>query len=109
MKTPLTAFLALALFAALTACVTPEQQHMEKAKSGERTTTLGKALDKADTVPCDEYLSQLNQASMMYAQSNEKNAPDLQTVIKESQLPASELANCKYVYDPATGKVSLVR
>ena len=108
MKTPLIALLAVALFAALHGCVTPEQQHMEKAKPGERTTTLGKALDKAETVPCGEYLSQLSQAAQMYYQNNEKYPPDLQALAKEAQLQ-SILADCKFTYDPATGKVGLVR
>lgn len=106
-------FLLTALLAGtalwLTGCPTEEQKHIEPAKSGERTTVLGQTLDRADRSVCEQYLGQLNQAAMMYYQNNEAYPPDLAAVIKESQLPASELKNCNYRYDPASGKVSLVR
>lgn len=76
-------------------------------KSGERETTLGHALDRADKSVCEQYLAQLNQAVMMYRMENETNPPDLETVKKLSGLPESELENCTYAYDSATGVVSL--
>lgn len=106
----LTVALGLALVCALCAgCVTEEQKHLTPTKSGERTTSLGKALDTADRSACTQYVSQLNQAAMMYQQMHESLPPDLATVIKESALPADELKNCKFTYDPASGRVALVR
>jgi len=88
-------------------CLEPTK--LTPTKSGERTTTYGKALDRADRSACEQYVGQLNQAAMVYYQDHEAYPPDIATVIKQSMLPASELANCKFRYDPASGKVSLVR
>ena len=97
------------LLFALTGCPTQDQLKLEPTKSGERTTTYGKVLDRAEKSACEQYLSQLNQAVQAYRTDHESNPPDLQTVIKESKLPASELQNCKYAYDPASGRVSLAK
>ncbi|MBI5832147.1 MAG: hypothetical protein HZB16_07535 [Armatimonadetes bacterium] len=99
----------VSLVVCISGCVTEEQKHLTPTEHGKRTTTYGKALDRAEDSACEQYLGQLNQAVTMYASTNEKYPPDLAAVIKESGLPASELKNCKYVYDPATGKVALVR
>ncbi|MCC7495024.1 MAG: hypothetical protein IT204_21930 [Fimbriimonadaceae bacterium] len=84
-----------------------EPKKLEPTKSGERTTVLGKTLDRADKSECEQYVGQLNQAVAAYRVSNESNPPDLKTVVKESGLPESVLQNCKINYDPATGLVSL--
>lgn len=94
--------------AALAGCLESTTK-LTPTKSGERTTTYGKALDAADRSACGTYVGQLNQAAMVYHQEHEAYPPDIATVIKESKLPASELANCHFTYDPASGKVSLVR
>ncbi|NWG75290.1 MAG: hypothetical protein HXY24_11890 [Rubrivivax sp.] len=96
----------LLLVLGLAGC-TPQPLDLTPKKSGERTTTIGHALDRADKSVCEQYLGQLNQAVMMYRMENEANPPDLAAVIKASGLPASELANCTYTYNPATGVVSL--
>lgn len=101
-------FLA-ALLLALTGCPTEEQTHITPAKSGERSTVYGHALDRADQSACEQYVGQLNQTVQMYRANNESNPPDLATVIKESGLPASELQNCKFDYNPQTGVVSLAK
>ncbi len=101
--------LAAGVLLALTGCPTEEMLHPKPAKSGERQTTYGKALDRADRSACEQYVGQLNQAVQAYKVNNEAYPPDLATVIKESGLPASELQNCKFDYDPATGRVSLAR
>lgn len=92
----------------MSGCVTEEQKHLTPTKSGERVTTMGKALDAADRSACGTYVGQLNQAAMIYQQNNELYPPDLATVIKESQL-GDAVKDCKFTYDPATGRVSLVR
>ncbi len=97
------------LLFALTGCPTAEQTKLTPAKSGERQTTVGKTLDRADRSACEQYVAQLNQAAQMYKVNNEGYPPDLASVIKESGLPASELQNCNFRYDPASGRVSLVR
>ena len=99
----------VSLVVLVSGCVTEEQTKITPKEHGQRTTTYGKAIDRAEDSACEQYLGQLNQAVAMYVSTNEKYPPDLATVIKESGLPASELKNCKYLYDPATGKVSLVR
>lgn len=101
-------FLAGAMLA-LTGCPTQEQLHPTPTKSGERETVYGQALDRADKSACEQYVAQLNQAAQMYRTTNEQFPPDLATVIKESGLPQSELANCKFNYDPATGRVTLAK
>ncbi|HAZ62822.1 MAG TPA: hypothetical protein DCZ72_04325 [Armatimonadetes bacterium] len=93
----------------LTGCVSEEQTKITPTPHGEATTTLGKTVDRAEDSACEQYEAQLNQAVAMYIATNEAPPPDLATVIRESGLPASELANCKYTYDPATGRVALLR
>jgi hypothetical protein len=110
MKRTWTMLLAAVWLTVLAGCVTEEQTRITPAKHGERKTTLGKAIDKAEDAPCDLYLGQLQQAVVMYRQDHEdQNPPDIEAVIKASGLPKSELVNCKYTYDPATGKVGLAR
>lgn len=97
------------LLVVTTGCVTEEQKRITPAKSGERQTVYGQALDRAERSACEQYLQQLNQAVQIYRMENEANPPDLATVIKTSGLPQSELQDCKYTYDPTTGRVGLVR
>jgi hypothetical protein len=109
MRTPLLAFVVVALAAILTACVTEEQKHLTPTPSGQRTTTLGKALDAADRSACEQYLSQLQQTVQMYSADHDgKFPPDIAAVIKEAKLE-SVTKDCHYTYDASTGKVGLVR
>jgi len=109
MKDLLLAVGLVSLLVCVSGCVTEEQTKIKPTEHGQRTTTLGKTIDRAEDSACEQYLVQLNQAVGVYVATNEKLPPDLATVIKESGLPASELKNCKYQYDPATGKVTLLR
>lgn len=104
-------WLAALLALILAGCATqPVPKKITPAKSGERSTVYGHALDRADQSVCEQYLGQLNQAVQMYrADHDGQNPPDLAAVIKESKLPASELQNCKYEYNPQTGQVSLAK
>ena len=86
-----------------------EPTKLEPTKSGERQSVYGKVLDRADQSACEQYLSQLNQASQMYHSDHEAFAPDLATVIQSSKLPPAELQNCKYSYNAQTGRVTLAK
>ncbi len=108
-KRAATAVLLTGLLFGLTGCPSQDSLKIQPAKSGERQTTYGKVLDRVDRSVCEQYLGQLNQAVQVYRSEHEVNPPDLATVIKASGLPASELQNCKYTYDPATGRVSLAK
>lgn len=111
MRSRASLWMALALAALAAGCtMEPPPKKIEPAKSGERSTVYGHALDRADRSVCEQYLGQLNQAVQLYRTDHEgQNPPDLAAVIKLSGLPASELQNCRYTYNPQTGQVSLAK
>lgn len=93
----------------LAGCPTKEQQHIEPARSGERSTVIGGVLDRADQSECEQYVHQLNQAVQVYRIDHETNPPDLAAVVAASGLSPSVLGNCTINYDPNTGAVTLVK
>jgi hypothetical protein len=104
-------WLAVLLALMLAGCETqPVPKKITPAKSGERSTVVGGVLDRTDQSVCEQYLGQLNQAVQLYKVDHDgQNPPNLETVIKQSGLPASELQNCTYQYNPQTGQVSLAK
>lgn len=91
----------------------PADQMFEEAReTREREgaqTTYGQALERAEESTCEQYVGQLQATVQLYQMDHGAYPPDLATVIAESKLPPSELQDCNFQYDPATGRVSYQR
>ena len=110
MKRYLFAVVFALCFSLFAGCVTKEQTTITPAKAGEKTTVFGKSIDKANDTACAQYLSQLQGGVQMYQQSNDgAMPPDFNAVCKAAGFTASMLGECKFQYDPQTGRVSLAR